>query len=190
MKDRLTKLAGSNATYRVERVVEIIDKLTDIENKEQSCIEVLPQFCHERLTEGTLNGNSMQAKKNNKLFILENAIERGGLVSTEWHNEQVMQLQSQQENSITLPVKLGTTLYFIVALEDKLENISYSITKSSNWVYVISNNGIHIEETSGVCSLENNYDYTINTNVFAEEQQAKKALKEYITYLTEKEKCQ
>ncbi len=97
MKERLTKLAGRNATYRGERVLEIIDKLTDIENKEQACLDVLPPCCHERLTFGTLNGKSDIARKTNKLFYLENAIEGGGLVSIEWHNEQVMQLRQQLE---------------------------------------------------------------------------------------------
>ena len=97
MKERLTKPAGRNATYRGERILEIIDRLTDIENCEQSCLEVLPDCCHERLTVGTLNGKSIEAKKNHKLFILENAIERGGLVSKEWHDEQVMHLQNEIE---------------------------------------------------------------------------------------------
>ena len=95
MKERLTKLAGRNATYRGERVLEIIDKLTDIENKEQSCLDVLPPCCHKRLTFGEINTKSISAQKNNKLFYLENAIEGGGLVSIEWHNEQVMHLLNE-----------------------------------------------------------------------------------------------
>lgn len=168
MEKRLTKPAGRNATYRGERILEIIDKLTDIENKEQSCMEVLPQYCHERLTEGTLNGNSIETKKNNKLFILENAIERGEFVSTEWHNEQIMQLQNQLENSVELPVKPGTELYFIQSEEMEDGPVVYNIISSSVWRYIITSHGMFINECLHDASIDNNYDYVLGETVFTD----------------------
>lgn len=182
MKERLTKPGGRNATYRGERILEIIDKLTDIENKQQACLDVIPPCYQHRLTIGTLNGNSESAKRNNKLFILENAIEAGGLVSTEWHNEQVMQLQEQNELSITIPVKLGTPLYFICTVEEEEGHVfTYNITRSTNWVYVISKEGkITIEDNGFDSMLENSYDYTFNETVFDSEEKAIKAISKLI----------
>jgi hypothetical protein len=186
MKERLTKPAGRNATYRGERILEIIDKLTDIENKEQSCIDVLPEYCHERLTLGTLNGNSIQAKKNNKLFILENAMERGGLVSTEWHNEQVMQLQTQLENSVELPAKPGTELYFISSEEPEHGPTVYNIISSSVWRYIItSKHKLYINECLHDASVDSNYDYVLGETVFADAISAQKGI---ATYLKNKNK--
>ena len=176
MSNRLTKRAGRNATYRIERILEIIDKLTDIENKEQCCLDVLPPCYQERLTIGTLNGNSASANKNNKLFILENMIEAGALVSTEWHNEQVM---SNSNTNITLPVKPGTELHFLCTTNSDGKFV-YNIISSICWRYIITSTGdLFINETLHDSSFEYDYDYIINETVFVNKADAIKALEQH-----------
>lgn len=184
MEERLTKRAGRNATYRGERILEIIDKLTEIENKQQSCLDVIPPDYQDRITIGTLNGNSQLAKRNNKLFILENAIEAGGLVSAEWHNEQVLQLKQQLDeyaNSVCLPVKPNTPLFFIVTEENEDLSFRYGILESDDWIYVIDKNSeITIEDNKYSAKFEYSYDYTFGENVFASKAQADAAMQNII----------
>lgn len=82
------------------------------------------------------------------------------------------------ESVILLPVKVGTTLYFLYnsPYADK-PDLTPRIYKTTNWYFEVDKTGIVIN-TSDIHSFNKQYDYHLGKTVFLTRDEAEKALEE------------
>ncbi|MBR4295735.1 MAG: hypothetical protein IKT56_02715 [Clostridia bacterium] len=84
--------------------------------------------------------------------------------------------RKQSENTIELPCKVGTTLYFLYnsPYADK-PDLTPRILKTDDWYFEIDKIGIVIN-TSDIHSFNKNYDYYLGETVFLTKKEAEEAL--------------
>lgn len=84
--------------------------------------------------------------------------------------------RKQSENTIELPCKVGTTLYFLYnsPYADK-PNLKPRIYKTADWYFEIDKTGIAIN-TSDIHSFNKKYDYYLGETAFLTKQEAEQAL--------------
>ena len=84
--------------------------------------------------------------------------------------------RKQSENTIELPCKVGTTLYFLYnsPYADK-PNLTPRIYKTTDWYFEVDKTGIVIN-TSDIHSFNKKYDYYLGETAFLTKQEAEQAL--------------
>ena len=86
--------------------------------------------------------------------------------------------RKQSENTIELPCKVGTTLYFLYnsPYADK-PDLTPRIYKTTDWYFEVDKTGIVIN-TSDIHSFNKKYDYYLGETVFLTKEEAEEKLKE------------
>lgn len=84
--------------------------------------------------------------------------------------------RKQSENTIELPCKVGTTLYFLYnsPYADK-PDLTPRIYKTADWYFEVDKTGIVIN-TSEIHSFNKEYDYHLGKTVFLAKEEAEQAL--------------
>ena len=84
--------------------------------------------------------------------------------------------RKQSENTIELPCKVGTTLYFLYnsPYADK-PDLTPRIYKTTDWYFEVDKTGIVIN-TSDIHSFNKKYDYYLGETAFTTKQEAEQAL--------------
>jgi len=84
--------------------------------------------------------------------------------------------RKQSENTVELPCKVGTTLYFLYnsPYADK-PDLTPRIYKTADWYFEVDKTGIVIN-TSDIHSFNKEYDYHLGKTVFLTQKEAEQAL--------------